>query len=195
MASADLAQLVAHRTCNTGVTGSSPVVGSTHEGPHPLGNTGDAGLRRRTARGRGVDASPSLTAGWAHDSRRLPGAGFDRREGHHAVRFLLRRHTAARAGEHRPERRHRRGRPFLRVREGHHTPRLRDPDSRVDALDGRHLVRRRPRCDRRGVAGAELVRYQGFDQDERGIGPRAGGGRIAWVEDPDGNTLALETED
>lgn len=28
MASADLAQLVAHRTCNTGVTGSSPVVGS-----------------------------------------------------------------------------------------------------------------------------------------------------------------------
>ena len=28
LASADLAQLVAHRTCNTGVTGSSPVVGS-----------------------------------------------------------------------------------------------------------------------------------------------------------------------
>lgn len=45
------------------------------------------------------------------------------------------------------------------------------------------------------AAGAELVRYEGFDQDERGIGPRAGGGRIAWVEDPDGNTLALETDD
>lgn len=45
------------------------------------------------------------------------------------------------------------------------------------------------------AAGAELVHYDGFDQDERGIGPRAGGGRIAWVEDPDGNTLAFETDD
>lgn len=45
------------------------------------------------------------------------------------------------------------------------------------------------------AAGAELVRYEGFDQDEHGIGPRAGGGRIAWVEDPDGNTLAIETDD
>lgn len=45
------------------------------------------------------------------------------------------------------------------------------------------------------AAGAEFVRYEGFDQDERGIGPRAGGGRIAWVEDPDGNTLAFETDD
>lgn len=45
------------------------------------------------------------------------------------------------------------------------------------------------------AAGAELVRYEGFDQDDRGIGPRAGGGRIAWVEDPDGNTLAIETDD
>ena len=45
------------------------------------------------------------------------------------------------------------------------------------------------------AAGAVLVRYDGFGQDERGIGPRAGGGRIAWVEDPDGNTLALEADD
>lgn len=45
------------------------------------------------------------------------------------------------------------------------------------------------------AAGAELVRCYGFDQDERGIGLRAGGGHIAWVEDPDGNTLALETDD
>ncbi|WP_420113441.1 VOC family protein [Pseudactinotalea sp.] len=44
------------------------------------------------------------------------------------------------------------------------------------------------------AAGAELVRYEGFGQDVRGIGPRAGGGRIAWVEDPDGNTLAFETD-
>ncbi|KJQ53460.1 VOC family protein [Microbacterium sp. SA39] len=43
-------------------------------------------------------------------------------------------------------------------------------------------------------AGAEFVRYEGFGQDARGIGPRAGGGRIAWVEDPDGNTHAIEAD-
>jgi len=37
--------LVAHRTCNTGVAGSSPVVGTAREGPRPLRMTGDAGLR------------------------------------------------------------------------------------------------------------------------------------------------------
>lgn len=44
------------------------------------------------------------------------------------------------------------------------------------------------------AAGAEFIHYEGFDQDERGIGPRAGGGRVAWVEDLDGNTLAFETD-
>jgi catechol 2,3-dioxygenase-like lactoylglutathione lyase family enzyme len=44
------------------------------------------------------------------------------------------------------------------------------------------------------AAGAEFVRYEGFGQDAVGVGPRAGGGRIAWVEDPDGNTLAIETD-
>lgn len=44
------------------------------------------------------------------------------------------------------------------------------------------------------AAGAEPVRYEGFGQDDRGIGPRAGGGRIAWVEDPDGNALAIESD-
>ncbi len=44
------------------------------------------------------------------------------------------------------------------------------------------------------AAGAEFVHYEGFGQDARGIGPRAGGGRIAWVEDPDGNTLAIEAD-
>jgi catechol 2,3-dioxygenase-like lactoylglutathione lyase family enzyme len=34
----------------------------------------------------------------------------------------------------------------------------------------------------------------GFDYstDERGISPRAGGGRIAWFKDPDGNLFSLE---
>jgi catechol 2,3-dioxygenase-like lactoylglutathione lyase family enzyme len=44
------------------------------------------------------------------------------------------------------------------------------------------------------AAGAEFVDYEGFGLDARGIGPRAGGGRIAWIEDPDGNTLAIETD-
>lgn len=45
------------------------------------------------------------------------------------------------------------------------------------------------------AAGAVFAHYEGFDQDERGIGPRAGGGRIAWVADPDGNTIAIEADD
>ena len=44
-------------------------------------------------------------------------------------------------------------------------------------------------------AGGEFAHYLGFDQDEHGIGPRAGGGRIAWITDPDGNTIAIEADD
>lgn len=43
-------------------------------------------------------------------------------------------------------------------------------------------------------AGVEFVRYEQFDHDARGITPRAGGGRIAWFQDPDGNTFALEAD-
>jgi catechol 2,3-dioxygenase-like lactoylglutathione lyase family enzyme len=42
------------------------------------------------------------------------------------------------------------------------------------------------------AAGVEIVRYNGLEYDARGITPRAGGGRIAWFQDPDGNTFALE---
>ena len=40
----------------------------------------------------------------------------------------------------------------------------------------------------------EGVLESGFDYgtDETGISPRAGGGRIAWFKDPDGNTFAVE---
>jgi len=48
--------------------------------------------------------------------------------------------------------------------------------------------------DQLSAAGAEFARYDAFGQDERGIAPRAGGGRIAWVADPDGNTLAIEAD-
>jgi catechol 2,3-dioxygenase-like lactoylglutathione lyase family enzyme len=48
--------------------------------------------------------------------------------------------------------------------------------------------------DELGAAGVAMVRYEQFEHDRRGITARAGGGRIAWFQDPDGNTFALETD-
>ncbi len=44
------------------------------------------------------------------------------------------------------------------------------------------------------AAGVEMARYDEFDHDAKGITPRAGGGRIAWFQDPDGNTFAIEAD-
>jgi predicted enzyme related to lactoylglutathione lyase len=44
----------------------------------------------------------------------------------------------------------------------------------------------------RGVA---FERYEGFEQDERGISSGGGGPRIAWFKDPAGNILSVLTED
>jgi len=44
------------------------------------------------------------------------------------------------------------------------------------------------------AAGVELARYDAFEHDARGITARAGGGRIAWFRDPDGNTFAIEAD-
>ncbi|NUT95022.1 MAG: VOC family protein [Saccharothrix sp.] len=44
------------------------------------------------------------------------------------------------------------------------------------------------------AAGVEFVRYDQLEHDPRGITPRAGGGRIAWFQDPDGNTFAIEAD-
>jgi catechol 2,3-dioxygenase-like lactoylglutathione lyase family enzyme len=44
------------------------------------------------------------------------------------------------------------------------------------------------------AAGVEFARYDEFDHDARGITARAGGGRIAWFRDPDGNTFAVEAD-
>jgi catechol 2,3-dioxygenase-like lactoylglutathione lyase family enzyme len=41
-------------------------------------------------------------------------------------------------------------------------------------------------------SGVEFIRYDEFEYDAKGITARAGGGRIAWFQDPDGNTFALE---
>jgi predicted enzyme related to lactoylglutathione lyase len=43
----------------------------------------------------------------------------------------------------------------------------------------------------RGVA---FERYDGFDQDERGISAAGGGPRIAWFKDPAGNILSVLEE-
>ena len=40
----------------------------------------------------------------------------------------------------------------------------------------------------RGVA---FIRYEGMDQDERGIWSTPAGDQVAWFKDPDGNTLSL----
>jgi catechol 2,3-dioxygenase-like lactoylglutathione lyase family enzyme len=48
--------------------------------------------------------------------------------------------------------------------------------------------------DELAAAGVPFVRYDEFDHDARGITARAGGGRIAWFQDPDGNTFALEAD-
>jgi predicted enzyme related to lactoylglutathione lyase len=57
-----------------------------------------------------------------------------------------------------------------------------DVDSAVDELTGK---------------GVEMARFDGFDQDEKGIarpGPE-GGPTIAWFRDPAGNILAVHSEE
>jgi catechol 2,3-dioxygenase-like lactoylglutathione lyase family enzyme len=39
--------------------------------------------------------------------------------------------------------------------------------------------------------GVVFARYDGMDQDDRGIWTAPGGDKIAWFADPDGNTLSL----
>jgi catechol 2,3-dioxygenase-like lactoylglutathione lyase family enzyme len=43
-------------------------------------------------------------------------------------------------------------------------------------------------------AGVEFMRYEALEHDAKGITARAGGGRIAWFQDPDGNTFAIEAD-
>jgi catechol 2,3-dioxygenase-like lactoylglutathione lyase family enzyme len=46
--------------------------------------------------------------------------------------------------------------------------------------------------DELGSRGVTFEHYEGLTTDERGISPRAGGGKVAWFKDPDGNTFAVE---
>jgi len=45
--------------------------------------------------------------------------------------------------------------------------------------------------DELAAAGIGTIRYEGFDQDERGISRNPGGPPIAWFNDPAGNVLAV----
>jgi len=40
--------------------------------------------------------------------------------------------------------------------------------------------------------GVTFEHYDEVTTDEHGISPRAGGGKVAWFKDPDGNTFAVE---
>jgi catechol 2,3-dioxygenase-like lactoylglutathione lyase family enzyme len=51
-----------------------------------------------------------------------------------------------------------------------------DIEGAVDELSGR---------------GVEFLRYDGFEQDERGIAQPMGGPRIAWFTDPAGNVISV----
>ena len=42
-------------------------------------------------------------------------------------------------------------------------------------------------------SGVRFIRYDGMEQDELAIWTTPGGDRVAWFEDPDGNTLSLTT--
>jgi catechol 2,3-dioxygenase-like lactoylglutathione lyase family enzyme len=46
--------------------------------------------------------------------------------------------------------------------------------------------------DRLVGAGVAFNRYDGMEQDERGIWTAPSGARIAWFHDPDGNNLSLQ---
>ena len=41
------------------------------------------------------------------------------------------------------------------------------------------------------MAGVECKRYPGMPQDELGIWQSPGGAKVAWFQDPDGNTLSI----
>ncbi|HEX5618925.1 MAG TPA: VOC family protein [Solirubrobacteraceae bacterium] len=48
--------------------------------------------------------------------------------------------------------------------------------------------------DELGSKGVKFEHYDGITTDDKGISPRAGGGKVAWFKDPDGNTFAIESD-
>ena len=48
-----------------------------------------------------------------------------------------------------------------------------------------------PMMDWLSAPGVQFTRYQGMGQDDRGVWTAAGGAKIAWFLDPDGDNLSL----
>jgi catechol 2,3-dioxygenase-like lactoylglutathione lyase family enzyme len=46
--------------------------------------------------------------------------------------------------------------------------------------------------DELSANGVSFEHYEELTTDDKGISPRAGGGKVAWFRDPDGNTFAVE---
>jgi catechol 2,3-dioxygenase-like lactoylglutathione lyase family enzyme len=46
--------------------------------------------------------------------------------------------------------------------------------------------------DELSSGGVTFEHYEELTTDEKGISPRAGGGKVAWFKDPNGNTFAVE---
>jgi catechol 2,3-dioxygenase-like lactoylglutathione lyase family enzyme len=49
----------------------------------------------------------------------------------------------------------------------------------------------RETADALRARGVSFERFEGMDQDERGVWTAPGGDLVAWFNDPDGNTLSL----
>jgi catechol 2,3-dioxygenase-like lactoylglutathione lyase family enzyme len=47
--------------------------------------------------------------------------------------------------------------------------------------------------ERLATAGVIFNRYEGMEQDQRGIWKAPSGARVAWFHDPDGNNLSLQS--
>jgi catechol 2,3-dioxygenase-like lactoylglutathione lyase family enzyme len=66
-------------------------------------------------------------------------------------------------------------------------------DLRVQAftIAGWQVPDIRTAIDSLTAAGVVFTRYEGMDQDDRGVWTTPGGDQVAWFTDPDGNTLSL----
>jgi len=65
--------------------------------------------------------------------------------------------------------------------------------SKVYASGGAESLVVYPSPDHAGQSTATLVTwYVDYGTDEKGISARAGGGKVAWLKDPDGNTFSIE---
>src|SRR5262245_37111027 len=77
------------------------------------------------------------------------------------------------------------GRSMLRIQKVDKVPRIPFTLLGWEVADIRGVVRRL------SADGVTFARYEGLGQDGDGIWLSPGGARVAWFQDPDGNTLSL----